>query len=125
MAVNVLKRRGLSTVSPDCPICGVKETSAQMTFGCSLTKIIWFGMLGILGANQVSQSIEEWLIDRMTDTGSMMSRRHKTRWSICMTTCWIIGKARCKEIFEVTMSHPRVDLTENKAAIAEIDQLPN
>lgn len=71
---NNLIRLGLSHVYPDCPICGVEETSTHMTFGCSWTQAICCGMLGIRGANQASQSIEEWLIDRMTEPDNTSRR---------------------------------------------------
>lgn len=84
-----LIQRGLSNIFVECPICGGEKTSKHMNFGCSWTRAIWFGMLGVQDANQSSQTIEQWLGDRIREPGSTSSA-YNTRWTICMTTCWHI-----------------------------------
>lgn len=97
-----LFRRGLTNVSQGCPICGEEESREHITFGCKWTRAIWFAMLGVRGGNNASQTMEQWLTERMNEPGSNRVVSN-SRWSICMITCSYIWKARCKAMFEGVM----------------------
>lgn len=120
---SILTRRGLPNVSLECPICGDVETREHMTFGCRWTRAIWFRVLGIRGAYQNAQNMEQWLNDFMNELGSM-TKVSQARWGLCMTTCWHIWKARCQAMFEAKMSQPRFVISEIKVSVEEFGKLP-
>lgn len=95
-----------------------------MTFGCSWTRAIRFGMLEIRVADRSSQTIEQWLGDRMREREDP-SKACNPIWTICMTTCWHIWKARCRAMFEAKIPQPGIIILEINATIDELMQLPN
>lgn len=67
-------------------------------FGCNWTCAIWFAVLGIRGANNASQTIDQWLTEHINEPDSNRAVNN-SRWSMCMITCWYIWKARCKTMY--------------------------
>lgn len=81
-------------------------------------------MLDIHYVYQSSQTIEQWLGESVKELGSMSSV-FNTRWTICMTTCWHIWKARRRSMFEDKVLNPGVTIMEIRASSEELMRLSN
>lgn len=117
-----LVRRHMN-VSPNCNMCGLQEDTEHMLFKCSWTAGVWRGTLGLSDDHRRSESIQSWLQSRQNEQCSNQETKEK-RWQMCLWTCWIIWKKRCKAVFEMTEPNPVQTVEEIKKLLEEFNKLP-
>lgn len=113
-----LVRRGIPT-SPVCPVCDEVETREHMAYGCSCTKWVWEGVLGLTMDMMNFETIVSWLCN-MVSVGRGNRLEDQVRWSLCILTCWFIRKSRCKLAFEEKMPNSYVVIHDIFRAFEEI-----